>query len=90
MPVALGAGGVTEDTLALQHKLSTRTGRRGFTSNKSGAGEEDQKRGEGPHGCARGLSLEVGKNRQTERRSVSKDAVSLRAAGMVADRYGAL
>lgn len=60
--VALGAGGMTQDALALQHKLAARTGRRGFTSNKSDAeGEEDDKRDEGPHDCARGLSAESAK-----------------------------
>lgn len=45
MPVALRAGGMTEDTLTLQQKLSARTGRRGFTHNKSNTVDKDQKRG---------------------------------------------
>lgn len=61
--VALGAGGMTQDTLVLQHKLATRTGRRGFTSSKSNAeDQENDKRDEGPHGCARGLSVESEKD----------------------------
>lgn len=47
MPVALGAGGVAENTLALQHELSARTGRRGSARDQSDAAEKDQ---QGPHG----------------------------------------
>lgn len=61
--VALGAGGMTQDTLVLQHKLATRTGRRGFTSSKSNAeDQENDKRDGRPHGCARGLSVESEKD----------------------------
>lgn len=85
MPVALRAGGMTEDTLILQHKLSTRTGGRRFASNKSDVGEKDQNRGEAPHGCTRRLSLEVRKTANThdcfQRRSVRA------AAGTLVDRY---
>lgn len=56
MSVALRAGGMTEDALVLQQKLSARTGRRGFTSNTADTAEEDQKRGvHRPHGRVRGL-----------------------------------
>lgn len=88
MPVALRAGGMTEDTLVLQQKLATRTERRGFTSNKSDTAEKDQERGEGPHGCARGLSHGSEKNKQTARTPLQRRSV--RAAGTLADRYGAL
>lgn len=74
VPVALGAGGVAEDALALQHELPARTLRRRFASNKSDAVEEDQKRGEGAHGCSRTF---CGGETGADRRSVSKDAVSV-------------
>lgn len=43
---ALGTGGMAEDTLALQHKLSARTRRRGrLASDESDAVGEEQERG---------------------------------------------
>lgn len=87
MPVALRASGMAEDALVLQHKLSTRTLRRGLTSNISDNGEEDRKRGEEAHGCVRGLSLEV---RKTANSHQSLQRRSVRAAGTLADRYEAL
>lgn len=83
VPVALGAGGMAEDTLALQHKLSAQTYRWGFTSNKSDTvEEEDQKRGDGPHGCSRALSLEVRKTANQFRRvSKRRSTVSVQPAG---------
>lgn len=86
MPVALGTSGMTEDTLALQQKLSARTLRRGFASNKSATGEKEEKRGEKPHGCAGGIPLTVGKTRVIR----SLHSRSDRAAGTPADRYEAL
>lgn len=88
MPVALRAGGMTEDTLILQQKLSTRTGQRRFTSSKSDTAEKGQKRGEGPHGRVRVLSLEV-----TKKKANTSDCFlrrSVRAAGTLADRWGSV
>lgn len=75
MPVALRAGGMTEDTLALQHELSTRTGRRWFAPNQSDITETDPDRDEGPHGFARGtLAASEGKKTIV---ADSEDAVSV-------------
>lgn len=53
VPVALGAGGMTQDTLALQQKLSARTLRPRLACNISDAvAEEDEERGGERHGCA--------------------------------------
>lgn len=54
MPAALRTGGMAEDALVLQQKLSTRTLRRGLASDKSDAVEKEQERGEASHGRARG------------------------------------
>lgn len=54
MPAALRTGGMAEDALALQQKLSTRTLRRGLASDKSDAVEKEQERGEASHGRGRG------------------------------------
>lgn len=80
MPVALRAGRMTEDTLVFQHKLCTRTGIRGFASNKSDTEEKDKDRGEAPHGFTTRLSLEVGRRHCFQRRSVRA------AAGTLVDR----
>lgn len=54
---ALGTGGMAEDTLALQHKLSARTRRRGrLASDQSDAVGEEQERGETSHGRLRGIA----------------------------------
>lgn len=54
---ALGTGGMAEDTLALQHKLSARTRRRGrLASDESDAVGEEQERGETSHGRLRGIA----------------------------------
>lgn len=54
MPAALRTGGMAEDALVLQQKLSTRTLRRGLASDKSGAVEKEQEGGEASHGRDRG------------------------------------
>lgn len=52
---ALGTGGMAEDTLALRHKLSAGTRRRGrLASDESDAVDEEQERGGTSHGRLRG------------------------------------
>jgi len=74
VPVALGAGGMAEHTLALQQKLPAQARRRGFTANKSDTAEDDEERGDGPHGCSRDPFTGSEKNKQAR---VSKDAASV-------------
>ncbi|TNN45603.1 hypothetical protein EYF80_044189 [Liparis tanakae] len=74
VPVALGAGGMAEHALALQQKLPAQTRRRGFTANKADTAEDDEERGDGPHGCSREPFAASEKNKQAR---VSKDAASV-------------
>lgn len=54
---ALGAGGMAEDALVLQHKLSARTRRRGrLASDQPGAEDEEQEGGGTSHGRLQGVA----------------------------------
>lgn len=59
MPDALGAGGVTEDTLALQHELAARARRRRFTPDEHDTVEDEKQGDERLHVCASWTRVEV-------------------------------
>lgn len=79
---ALGAGGMTQDTLVLQQKLAPRAKSRRRASSKGDTVKAEQERGDGPHGCCgRGLPVGARKKRSEQTGLSPKGAVSARHAG---------